>query len=141
MVEPVKYRRQLRELNRKYDELSRFYADEEAKAKGSRQKEEVRAEAGSEIVPILEKIDHLQTRRFCRIANRLLVPIPDRSDKEMWSEKHYDYGHVLTGKGIWEIKKLIRQEKRERREGFAFWLTASVGIIGAFTGLAAVLTN
>ena len=139
MIEAVKYKWELRKLNRRHDELSRFYAEKEAKAKSSDEKQDIRAEAGSVIVPILEKIDSLQTRRFCRIANRLLVPIPSRNDKEMWSEKHYDYGHVLTDKGIWEIKKLIRQEKRERREGFSFWLVALTGIIGATTGLVAVL--
>jgi len=45
----------------------------------------------------------------------------------------------LTSKGFWELKKLVRQEKRERREGFTIWIAASTGIIGALTGLAAVL--
>lgn len=141
MIETIKYRWQLRKLNRKCDELSRFYADKEAESKNNNDKEMVRAEAGSVIVPVMEEIDSLQTKRFCQLANRLLVPIPDRSNKEMWREKHYSYGRTLTDKGIWEIKKLIRQEKRERREGFIVWLAALTGIVGAITGLAAILTR
>jgi hypothetical protein len=141
MIEAVKYRWQLRKLNKKYGELSKFHAEKEAEAKSSNDKEMLRAEAGSEIVPILEDIDSLQTKRFCQLANKLLVPIPVRSNKEMWCEKHYSYGRTLTDKGIWEIKKLIRQEKKERREGFIVWLAVLTGIIGAITGLAAVLTR
>ena len=124
MIEAIKYRWQLRKPNRKRDELSRFYADKEAESKSSQDKEIIRADAGDEIVSIIEEIDSLQTKRFCQLANRLLVPIPDRSNK-----------------GIWEIKKLIRQEKRERSEGFIVWIPALTGIIGAITGLAAVLTR
>jgi hypothetical protein len=59
MIEAIKYRWQLRKLNRKCDELSRFYADKEAESKNRDDKEMVRAEAGSEIVPIIEEIDSL----------------------------------------------------------------------------------
>jgi hypothetical protein len=141
MIEAIKYRWQLRKLNRKYDELSRFYAEKEAEAKSKDDREMLRAEEGSEIVPIIEEMDSLQTKRFCQLANRLLVPIPERGNEEMWCERYYGYGQTLTDKGIWEIKKLIRQEKRERREGFVVWLAALTGIVGAITGLAAVLTR
>jgi hypothetical protein len=141
MIETIKYRRQLKKLNRKYDELSKFYDEKMAKAKSINDKEMLHAEAGSEIVPIIEEIDLLKTERFCQLADKLLVPIPEHSNKEMWREKHYSYGDMLTDKGIWEIKKLIRQEKRERREGFIVWLAALTGIIGAITGLAAVMAR
>ena len=87
----------------------------------------------------MAKPHSLHTKRFCRLGNKLLVPTPDRSNKEFWCEKHYGYGYTLTDKGICEIKKLIRQERRERREGYVVLLTALTGIIGAITGLAAVL--
>ncbi len=143
MFETIKYRLELRKLNKKYDELSKFYAEKEAEAKTTNDREMLHAEAGSEIVPILDEIDSLQSKQFCRLAAKLMVPIPDRKYKEFWRQKQYDYRSILTDKGIWEIKKLIHQEKKERREGFVIWiavLTGITGIIGAITGLAAVLS-
>ncbi len=141
MIETIKYRRELRKLNKRRDELERLYAKQKAKAKTAKEIEELGAEIGSEIDPILEEINSLQSKRFCQIAHKLLVPTPDRTNENFWCQRHYDYGYILTDKGIWEIKKLIRQEKRERREGFVIWLAALTGIIGATTGLAAVLSR
>lgn len=70
-----------------------------------------------------------------------MVPLPESKDKELWKDLHYAQGRAMTDKGFWEIKKLIRQEKRERREGFVVWLASLTGIIGATTGLAAVLSR
>ena len=70
-----------------------------------------------------------------------MVPLPESKDKELWKDLYYAGGRALTSKGFWELKKLIRQEKRERREGFVVWLAALTGIIGATTGLAAVLSR
>jgi len=107
MIEVIKYRWQLRKLNRKYNKLSRFHHKKIEKAQSSTEREELRADAGAEISPILEEMDSLKTKRFCQLANKVLVPIPDRSKKEMWIDKYYDYGSILTDKGIWEIKKLL----------------------------------
>ncbi len=101
--------------------------------------EQLLAEESSEVSPVLEQIDALKTARFCQIANRLMVPWPDYDDKESWEDQHYERGRVLTSKGVWKLKQLIRQEKRERREGFIIWIAALTGIIGALTGFAAVL--
>jgi hypothetical protein len=68
-----------------------------------------------------------------------MVPLPDSADKELWEDQSYVRASVLTPKGFWELKKLIRQEKRERREVFLVWLAALTGIIGATTGLVAVI--
>lgn len=99
----------------------------------------LRAEVSSEIWPVFEKINALKTRRFRQISNRLMVPMPESKDKELWKDLGYVGGRALTDKGFWELNKLIRQEKRERREGFVVWLAALTGIIGALTGLAAVI--
>jgi hypothetical protein len=141
MIEAIKYRWQLRKLNRKCDELSRLYKERIEKAQSSKEKDDLQADAGSEILPIKEEIDSLQTKRFLRLANKLLVPIPEHSNKKMCCERDYGYRYILTDKGIWEIKKLIRREKRERREGFIVWLPALAGILASITGLAAVLTR
>ena len=140
MFEFIKYRMELRKLEKEYSRIDREYTKHKKGLSGE-DLQNLLAEESSVICPILEKIDQLNSRRFCQIANKLMVPIPDRNDKEMWQEQPFSRRRILSSKGIWELKKLIRQEKRERREGYVVWLAASTGIIGAFTGLAAVLSR
>ncbi len=143
MFEKTKYRWQLLKLEKECSKIQRAYA-KHRKGLSGKKLEELNAEEGSVVWPVLEEIDALKTRRFCQIANRLMVPMPDMKDKELWQEQSYGRGRVLTSKGIWELKKLIRQEKRGRREWSVVWLavlTALAGIIGTITGLAAVLSR
>ena len=144
MFEKTKYRWQLLKLEKECSKIQRAYAKHKKGLSGEKL-ELLRAEVGSEIWPVFEKINALKTRRFRQIANRLMVPLPESKDKELWEDLHYAGGRALTDKGFWELKKLIRQEKRERREGFVVWLAtlsaAITGIIGATSGLVAVLSR
>jgi hypothetical protein len=68
-----------------------------------------------------------------------MAPIPDYNDEECWKNMcAYRQGRILTTKGVCEIKKAIRAEEKERREGYIVWIAALTGIIGAITGLVAV---
>ena len=138
MFEAIKYRWELRNLEKECNRITEPY-DKRRKGLSSQELEELRFEIGSELAPVSEKINALKTSRFRQVANRLMVPLPESKDKELWEDLHYIGGRALTDKGFWELKKLIRQEKRERREGFVVWLAALTGIIGTLTGLAAVL--
>ncbi len=140
MFEGMKYRWQLHKLENECSRIQKQYAKYKKGLSGSKL-QEVDSEEGSEIWPVLEEIDRLKSRRLCQIADRLMVPLPDIQDKEQWKEQSYGQGRVLTSKGLWELRKLVREEKRERREGFVVWLAALTGIIGAMTGLAAVLSR
>lgn len=95
------------------------------------------------IWPIQVEIDTLKSRRFCQIANKLMVPLPEMKGNKGFWEEHTSLGRrTLTTKGIWELKKLIREEKRERRQWIALLtalITAIAGAIGATAGLVAVL--
>ena len=139
MFEVIKYRWRLGKLEKELSRIHRTYAKLKTGLSGKKW-QELHGEEGSQIWPLLEEIDALKTRRFCQIANRLMVPLPDREDNQFWQDEHYGFGRALTPKGFWELKKLIRQEKRERREGLVVWLAALTGIIGAITGLVAVLS-
>jgi hypothetical protein len=138
MFDGMRYRWQLRRLEGEVDRIRTDYAKHQKGLSGN-ELEHLYAEESSMLEPVLAEIDTLKTQRFCRTANRLMVPSPDWQDKELWEELRYGRGKVLTCKGIWELKKLIRQERRERREAFLVWLAALTGIVGALTGLAAVL--
>ena len=138
MFEAIKYRWELRKIEKEQNRITENF-EKHKKGLSGAELESLRSEVGSEIWPVFEKIDALKTKRFRQIANRLMVPLPESKDKELWQDLHYVGGRALTDKGFWELKKLIRQEKRERREGFVVWLAALTGIIGALPGLAAVL--
>ncbi len=138
MFEAIKYRWQLYNLDKKYAKVTNSYKKLRKTAKRD-EYQRLREEEGSEVSPILEEIDSLRTKTFCRSANKLLVPQPDYNNKEFWEKRYYGYGKNLTDKGLWEIKKLIREEKRQRREGFVVWMATLTGIIGAITGLVAVI--
>jgi len=146
VFEAIKYRWDLHKLEKESDKIQDDYEKLRKKKKLSgTELEDLRSEESSVIWPVLEKIDKLKTLRFCQIANRLIVPLPESNDKELWKELHCIGGQALTDKGFWELKKLIRQEKKERREVFGFWfgiITGGViGVIGAITGLVAVLAR
>ena len=140
MYKEIKYRWELRKLEKEYNRIDKSFKKDKKGLSGE-QLEILRGEVSSEIWPVYEKIEALKTRRFRQIANRLMIPLPESKDKELWTDLQYVEGRALTDKGFWELKKFIRQEKRERREGFVVWLAALTGIIGATTGLAAVLSR
>lgn len=140
MYKAIKYRWELRKLEKEYNRIDKSFKKDKKGLSGE-QLEILRGEVSSEIWPVYEKIEALKTRRFRQIANRLMIPLPESKDKELWTDLQYVEERALTDKGFWELKKLIRQEKRERREGFVVWLAALTGIIGATTGLAAVLSR
>jgi hypothetical protein len=140
MIAFIKYRLELRKLEKESSRIQKTYVAHRKGLSGA-ELEQLNAEEGSEILPVLDEIDALTTRRFRQIANRLMVPLPDYEDKQLWQDRYYRRGKNLTSKGIWELKKLIRQEKRERREGFVVLLATLTGIIGAITGLLAVLSQ
>lgn len=143
MFETIKYRCELRKLEKEYNRIHKSF-EKNKKGLSGKDVELLRSDVSSEIWPVYEKIEALKTSRFRQIADRLMVPLPESNDKELWTDLQYAEGRALTDKGFWELKKLIRQDKRERREGLVIWLailTALTGIIGAITGLAAVLSR
>ena len=67
-------------------------------------------------------------------SRALNIPIP--SD---WFTESYDLNRILSPQYQYELLKRIREERRARREPFLAWAGWIVGIIGATTGLVAVL--
>jgi hypothetical protein len=134
VFEVIRYRWELGKLEKECNRIENTF-EKNRKGLRSEELESLRAEVSDEIWPVFEKIDALKTRRFHQIANRLMVPLPESKNKELWKDLHYIGERALTDKGFWELKKLIRQDRREIRE----WLAALTGIIGALIGLAAVL--
>ena len=138
MFELIKYRGELQTLEREIRKIQQRYAGL-GKGLSGTELQELHADESSEVSPLLEDIEVLKTRRFVKIADRLMVPLPDRNDEELWEDSTCGTTKVLTAKGYWELKTLIRQDKRERSQLALMWLAALTGIIGVTTGLLAVL--
>jgi hypothetical protein len=93
----------------------------------------------------------LEKRRSMRLhveASKLDIDVPPRDDREIWDEEGLNETY-LTLKGRNHLRKLIDAEKARRFEVKTIWVTkfwlpllaALVGIIGALTGLVAVLQH
>jgi len=88
MFEAIKYRWQLRKLNMQCDKIDKTFKKLKEEASGE-DLEVLLSEEGSEMVPVIEEIESLKTKRFYQIAARLMVPIPDKRNKEFWCDRHF----------------------------------------------------
>lgn len=83
------------------------------------------------------------TRYWESKAASLSVPLPDWTDRTYrgWVDVDNDERQpcYLTPAGIAKLRADIREEQKHLREVAAFWLSAFIGLIGALTGLAAVV--
>ena len=94
-----------------------------------------------------EEEDEQLTRYLVRQARRLYVPTPpvrkeDGSESEYWYEGSLTFRRFLTPKGVAVLREEIRKERKARHELKSVWLpwlSAVTGILGAATGLVALL--
>jgi hypothetical protein len=96
----------------------------------------------------LQRGDARQGLLLLITARELDVAVPPYMDETIW--QHSDYGPAeLTAEGRGVVRKLIDAEKSRRFDVKTLWVTkfwlpllsALVGIIGALTGLMAVLQH
>lgn len=126
------------------------YAKNIAKAKAAKDDDKVRSLEATHQLEIQlheEDEDLILTRRLLHQARRLHVPAPDRlnadgSETEFWYEGPLTYYRMLTTAGVANLRDEIRREKKARHEAKSVWipwLSAITGVIGAATGLVALL--
>lgn len=140
MFEWLKYRWRLGKLIKECERVERIYSKAISNAKDE-EKDSIRSEAGSALEPINVKINCLKSGRLCNIANRLTVPIPEIQNKTFWESSYYTSSYYLTTEGINEVRKRIRQERKDCCDLMLPWITAIVGILGALIGLVAVFKS
>ena len=148
MINYCRYRLKLQKFFNEKKKQQDLYSREIKKAhkqnKSPQEIHMIKHEEFYEVETIQEKIDILITNYLRNKANILFVPLPDYDDKKMWTEcSMISQQKVLTTLGISTIKTAIRKEWKERTELYLMWATFIVvsltGIIGAITGLVAVL--
>jgi hypothetical protein len=100
-----------------------------------------------EVREIERELDMEQSRQLFDKARALDVDTPKPSDNEMWNSDN-NIGRIwLTYKGRATVRKAIDEERARRFDVKTRWVTklilpllaAVIGIIGAITGLVAVL--
>ena len=142
MIEYFRYRKELHRLNKGLAKLMSEYDETEDGYKGGNDQGHLSylAQGLHEYEQWIElyKTNYLKSK-----ADQLLLPMPNTQDKTMY--KRFDFGdedgpkHILTTEGIYHLKKLIREEKKAKREIVVFWFGITTGLIGAIIGLVSVL--
>ena len=130
--------------------IERGYGRDIANATRTKDREKVR-ELGSamrfELDLQHEEEDAYLTRKLRHQATRLRVPVPlfhidDGVISDHWYQGRQTGGWYLTLSGIRALREEIRHElkaRHEHRVQIVVWLSAITGIIGAITGLVAVV--
>lgn len=132
--------------------LDRAYAKNILAARKLKDKEKVKSlerDHRFEIDLHDEEEDAHLTKALLGKARRLRVPVPhryneDKTESEHWYEGHYTGRWHLTSRGVAALREEIRREFKARHEGRAqwvVWLSALTGVIGAVTGLVALLAH
>jgi hypothetical protein len=95
----------------------------------------------SEIDPIREEIEQQLSLQLVAQAQRYDVPVPEFVDDNggPWREPEYSAHYFLNEAARAELRSAIRKEQRERSEILRTWLTVVLSVIGAVTGIAALL--
>jgi hypothetical protein len=132
--------------------LDRAYVEEIAAARKLQDKEKVvslERDDRFELDMHDEEEDAHLTNTLLAKARRLHVPVPhlyneDKTLSEHWYEGHYTGRWCLRTCGVGALREEIRREVKARHEARAHWvvwLSALTGVIGAITGLVALLAK
>jgi len=139
MFERIKYRYRLWKLLRSKKRTQKTYDRAIKEVKSKEDEQQIISEAihfiGEEDLWIRE----LHTNYLCYVARRLIVPIPEFKDQSTWEQVRSLDRYILTPSGIYELKKLIRIEQKERREIVFSWITLLIGLLGVLIGVISVL--
>lgn len=101
------------------------------------------ADANREFELLNMRIQRRETNRLLAEAERLDIDTP--SNTEVWQDT--PHGSILVTQARSELRRRVDEEKSRRREVKAWWwktiilpaFTTLIGLIGALTGLIAVL--
>lgn len=144
MVDYFRYRRTLSKLLRQKTRLRAVFRAEISKAhregKPRAEIESLESQGHFEESMVDEEIAILATDHLIRKAQRRFVPVPARDEGGMWIQcDRISNRYVLTNRGISHLRSCLRTERKEQVEIFVIVVAVITGIIGAATGLVAVI--
>lgn len=128
-----------RERDKEYKRVSKLV--NEAERKGGRAAgEQEWATEQFELSRIDDEISYLKGRFLINKAERMSIHTPPITNKcDLWESSDYTGKWLLTTKGMAEVRQSIRQEQKVRLEIASHWAGIIIGVIGAITGLIAVI--
>ena len=142
MFEYLKYVKSLKKLSKERHKLSDKFSDLEKSYKGQDDNGHL-SFLGHDLYELDCWIEYQKTVYLKTKADKLLVPMPDQNDAEMYRSYNFDDEqgdlNILTTKGMHKLRVMLREERKYRREVVAFWFTIITGLIGATIGLVSVL--
>jgi len=86
-----------------------------------------------------EKISALHTSYLRSVAGKMLLPYPRTINDDEWEKGDLTGNYYLKNEVIASLRSAIRNEKKDSLELFRNWIAILIGLIGALTGLMAVL--
>ncbi|MFQ6027302.1 MAG: hypothetical protein ACE5Q6_07400 [Dehalococcoidia bacterium] len=96
----------------------------------------------SQVVSASEEYQNARSQKIIQEARRLEIPVPEINDTDgTWERGQTFPGRFLTDLGVSNLRAAIRAEQRERYESWSRWIALTIGLIGAATGLVAVVST
>lgn len=144
MIEHFKYRAKLTNLFRQKETVRNAFAEDIRMAqKEHKAKEDIQSleyQSYFEECMLDEEISILATDNLIRKARRRFIPIPPHETEGMWGRcEKISNRYVLTNKGISELRSSLRKDRKEQVELYVMIIAILTGVVGAITGLVAVI--
>ena len=139
MIDYLKYNHQLNKLLRDRRAISRRF-DPLLKAAHGDDLGDVMDDEHVELVIVDDQIHRLVTNRLWEQAKKAMIPIPKQKDEGMWEETETRPGsYHLSVEGINVLRAALRKENRERWDVAVKLIVLLTGLVGAVTGLLAII--
>ena len=144
MLAYIRFRWEQHKIERWMNKISRAHKDAEQKARARGATAEEVHELGhdSHFEQLLadDEMIRLTSSYYLRLANRMLIPVPEfKTEGGAWMESQQTGHYHLTPQALHDLRATIRAEQKARREGWTVWLALGTGIIGALSGLIAII--
>lgn len=145
MIEYLTYRIQLRKLNKALSKLHNEAALVESSYKSGEDDQGHISYIYHQCHQLEQWIEFHKTSYFKNKADSLLIPMPSTQDTTIYEE--FDFGDedgpkkILTAQGIYQVRELIRNEQKAKREVVGFWFAIITGLIGAVIGLISIIKS
>lgn len=146
MLNIIKFRLSQYKIEQSIDRISRAHdkAVKEARSKGatSEQLYELGLDYQFERVCAEDKMIGLTHSYYVRLANRMLIPVPTfEAEGGAWMQSQQTGRYHLKPQELHELRTAVRAEQKARREVWAMGLVLVTGVIGALSGLIAIIKN
>jgi len=87
-----------------------------------------------------DEMIRLTSSYYVRVANRMLIPVPEfKAEGGAWVESQQTGLYHLTPQALHDLRATIRAEGKARRDEWSVWLVLVTGVIGALSGLIAII--